>query len=225
MLFEHVTSTGKPLHKNSLGGNRDNADDKLDYTLVPIEALNRLVRHYMNGLKKYGRDNWKKLSLPADIERYKQSMYRHLIQYLENKKDEDHLAAIVWNAMCLIYFEEKPLGGTYGEAVKPVDLKRARENMIKLEKRIFDSKRIIGMARQCGKTQEFMRAFDGIIQHNFAKEQLKKHIDKALVELRSEICANCSVSSCRPRFFTYERANGEIGVSCQNFYPRYKEKE
>ncbi len=33
------------------------------------------------------------------------------------------------------------------------------------EKRIFDSRGIIGMARQCGKTQEFMRAFDGIMQH------------------------------------------------------------
>lgn len=106
MLFEHVTSTGKPLHKNSLSGNRDNADDKLDYTLVPIESMDRLVRHYMNGLKKYGRDNWKKLSLPEDIKRYEQSMYRHLMQYLAGFHDEDHLAAVAWNAMCLMYFQE-----------------------------------------------------------------------------------------------------------------------
>jgi anthranilate phosphoribosyltransferase len=30
-----------------------------------------------------------------------------LIQYLEGKDNEDHLAAVVWNAMALLYFEEK----------------------------------------------------------------------------------------------------------------------
>lgn len=104
--FQDVKSTGKPLHTNSLGGNRDSAEDKLDYTLLPIPALKRVVRHYMNGLKKYGRDNWKKLSLPEDIERYKQSMFRHMMQYLSGECDEDHLAAVVWNALSLLYFEE-----------------------------------------------------------------------------------------------------------------------
>ena len=95
------------MHVNENGGNRDIAEDKLDYTLLPITALNRITQHYVNGLKKYGRDNWKKLSTPEDIERYKQSMFRHLIQYLEGQDNEDHLAAIVWNAMSLLYFEEK----------------------------------------------------------------------------------------------------------------------
>jgi len=95
------------MHVNENGGNRDSAEDKLDYTLLPIPALNRITQHYVNGLKKYGRDNWKKLSTPDDIERYKQSMFRHLIQYLEGQDNEDHLAAVVWNAMALLYFEEK----------------------------------------------------------------------------------------------------------------------
>ena len=219
MLFEHVTSTGKPLHKNPLGGNRDNANDKLDYTLVPIEALNRLVRHYMNGLKKYGRDNWKKLSLPADIERYRQSMFRHLIQYLENKKDEDHLAAIIWNAMCLIYFEEKPFNETYAETVKPVDVKKARENIMEFEKRIFDSSGIIALARNQGKSKEFIESFDKAINHSFANQQLKKLMDKALLKFRSSICSNCLIASCEPLFFT-EELNGQINVFCRNFSPR-----
>jgi hypothetical protein len=106
MLYKDVKSTGKPLHRNHLGGNRDSDEGKLDYTLVPVESMDRLVRHYMNGLKKYGRDNWKKLSLPEDIKRYEQSMYRHLMQYLAGFHDEDHLAAVAWNAMCLMYFQE-----------------------------------------------------------------------------------------------------------------------
>jgi len=102
-----VTTSGKGMHVNENGGNRDSAEDKLDYTLLPIPALNRITQHYVNGVKKYKRDNWKKLSTPEDIERYKQSMFRHLIQYLEGQDNEDHLAALVWNAMALLYFEEK----------------------------------------------------------------------------------------------------------------------
>lgn len=104
--FDCVTTSGNGMHVNENGGNRDSAEGKLDYTLLPIPALNRVVQHYVNGLKKYGRNNWHKLNTPADIERYKQSMFRHLIQYLEKKKDEDHLAAVVWNALALLFFEE-----------------------------------------------------------------------------------------------------------------------
>jgi hypothetical protein len=277
--YVSVTTSGNGMHVNENGGNRDSAEDKLDYTLLPIPALNRITQHYVNGLKKYGRDmiieewkeidlidnvevsnygkirnkktkkeysqwinkwgyclvtikregtkkkhyqvhrlvmtafvgksklnvnhidgnkrnniitnleyltqkenikhsidnglsnfaytqkyakltfeiaeeirrrvankekqrnlaiefgvtpatindivkyriwkedlslkmskerfNWHKLSTPEDIERYKQSMFRHLIQYLEGQDNEDHLAAVVWNAMALLYFEEK----------------------------------------------------------------------------------------------------------------------
>jgi hypothetical protein len=105
--YSSVTTSGNGMHVNENGGSRDSADDKLDYTLLPIPALNRITQHYVNGLKKYGRNNWHKLSTPEDIERYKQSMFRHLIQYLEGKDNEDHLAAVVWNAMALLYFEEK----------------------------------------------------------------------------------------------------------------------
>jgi hypothetical protein len=103
-LMKYLSLERECVNKN--GGNRDSAEGKLDYTLVPIPSLNRLVRHYQNGLKKYGRGNWQLLNEPADIERYKQSMYRHLIQYLSGENNEDHLAAVAWNAFCLIYFEE-----------------------------------------------------------------------------------------------------------------------
>lgn len=105
--YNSVPTSGNGMHVNENGGNRDSAEDKLDYTLLPISALNRVTQHYVNGLKRYGRNNWHKLSTPEDIERYKQSMFRHLIQYLEGQDNEDHLAAVVWNAMALLYFEEK----------------------------------------------------------------------------------------------------------------------
>jgi len=105
--FDDVQTTEDGMYENDNGGKRDSADGKLVYTLIPIPALRRVAQHYKNGMKKYGRNNWHKLNTPEDIERYKQSMYRHLIQYLDGEKDEDHLSAVVWNAMALLYYEEK----------------------------------------------------------------------------------------------------------------------
>ena len=70
--WETVSTSGKGMHVNELGGNRDSAEDKLDYTLVPIPALNRLTQHYVNGLKKYGREiiieEWIDIDLLDNIE-------------------------------------------------------------------------------------------------------------------------------------------------------------
>jgi len=104
--FTEVKTSGNGMHVNENGGNRDSAEGKPDYTLIPIPSLRRIANHYMNGLKKYGRGNWKLLSTDADIARYQQSMMRHMMQYLNGEKDEDHLSAVVWNAMSLLYFEE-----------------------------------------------------------------------------------------------------------------------
>ena len=103
--YKSVESSGK-MYTNEHGGQRDTAEGKLDYTLIPIEALDRVAQHYENGLKKYGRDNWKKLDTAEDIARYKQSALRHMYLYLKGMDDEDHLAAVVWNCMALLYYEE-----------------------------------------------------------------------------------------------------------------------
>lgn len=104
--FNHVKDSGQ-RYVNENGGNRDTAEGKLDYTLVPIESLDRLVRHYHNGLVKYQRDNWKLLTKPEDIDRFKQSALRHMYSYLRGSEEEDHLAAVIWNCMSLIYHEEQ----------------------------------------------------------------------------------------------------------------------
>ena len=105
-VFASVRSTEHGMHVNEHGGNRDSAKGKLDYTLIPIPALKRVAQHYLNGANKYGRGNWLKLDTPEDIERYRQSMFRHLIEYLGGEASEDHLAAVVWIAMALLYYEE-----------------------------------------------------------------------------------------------------------------------
>jgi Domain of unknown function (DUF5664) len=86
------------------GSRRDVETDKLDYSLLPWEALDRDVAHYMNGLVKYGRHNWTKGQSLARAER---SMLRHLVQYLRGERTEDHLAALRFNAALIMDHEAR----------------------------------------------------------------------------------------------------------------------
>lgn len=87
-------------HKN--GFKREDKSTKVDYTLIPIPLLERLAKHYTDGAKVHGRDNWKK---SKDLETFKQSACRHFIAWMENKKDEDHASALVWNVFCYEFLD------------------------------------------------------------------------------------------------------------------------
>lgn len=86
------------------GAVRDSQDGKPRYGLVPIEPYYRLAMHYTNGAKKYDDNNWKK-GIP--MSRTWESLERHVQAFKEGLKDEDHLAAIAWNAFALMWYEEK----------------------------------------------------------------------------------------------------------------------
>lgn len=62
-------------------------------------ALRRLSVHYQNGAVKYDKNNWRK---GQPISRYFDSTKRHLWAYSENKTDEDHLSAVLWNIVAMI---------------------------------------------------------------------------------------------------------------------------
>lgn len=58
--------------------------------------------------KKYGDyRNWEK-GMP--VTRCLDAILRHTTAYLEGDDTEDHMASVMWNAMCLIHF--KAVGGT-----------------------------------------------------------------------------------------------------------------
>lgn len=101
-----IKDSGK-RYQSPAGGVRDTDEGKPRYTLIPTESLRRVAMHYTEGLKKYKKDNWKGLSTPEDIDRLKDSAYRHMLAYFEGENDEDHAAACVWNMLTLIYFDEQ----------------------------------------------------------------------------------------------------------------------
>ena len=68
-------------------------------SLMPIEALRVAAKRFEDGAIHYGTNNWQK-GIP--LSRYVDSLYRHLWQWMEDEKDEDHGGAIIWNVMCMI---------------------------------------------------------------------------------------------------------------------------
>lgn len=84
------------------GAKRDTQEGKGRFDLITPVGLFRLARWYELGAKKYSERNWEK-GIP--VSRCVSSAFRHLAKYLAGYKDEDHLAAVVWNVFAIMHFE------------------------------------------------------------------------------------------------------------------------
>ena len=59
-----------------------------------------VAKHFEEGAKKYGENNWQK-GIPVHC--YIDSAVRHYLKWLRGDKDEPHDRAFVWNLMCCIW--------------------------------------------------------------------------------------------------------------------------
>lgn len=57
-------------------------------------------KHFEEGCKKYGEDNWKK-GIPTNC--YIDSAIRHRLKWLRGDHDEPHDRAFAWNLLCCIW--------------------------------------------------------------------------------------------------------------------------
>lgn len=83
---------------------------KLQYHLIPWQALNALATVLTFGAKKYQPNNWKLLADPEA--RYEDALWRHLIarksgEVADAETGYPHLWHAVTNLAFLIYFESK----------------------------------------------------------------------------------------------------------------------
>ena len=101
--FDKVEDSGARQEFNT-GSVRDTNVGKGRFDLIPPYPLKRLAKHYENGAKKYGDRNWEK---GQPIARYLDSAIRHAYAYLGGSTEEDHLAAIAWNALSVIETEHR----------------------------------------------------------------------------------------------------------------------
>lgn len=68
-----------------------------------IDAIIEVSKHFEEGAKKYGENNWQK-GIPESS--YIDSAVRHYLKWLRGDDDERHDRAFVWNIMCLIWTHE-----------------------------------------------------------------------------------------------------------------------
>ncbi len=85
------------------GAVRDTQGGKGRFDLITPFMLERLAKWYELGATKYGDRNWEK-GIP--FSRFLDSAQRHINKYRQGHRDEDHLAAAVWNLSCIVHFEE-----------------------------------------------------------------------------------------------------------------------
>jgi hypothetical protein len=69
------------------------------FKTIPTMLL-EVAKHFEEGAKKYGENNWQK-GIPAKC--YIDSAVRHYLKWLRGDKDEPHDRAFVWNLMCCIW--------------------------------------------------------------------------------------------------------------------------
>jgi hypothetical protein len=91
------------------GSVRDVRTGKGRFDLLPPVFLRRLARHVENGAVKYGDRNWEK---GQPLGSYLDSMMRHVVNMMALDVDEDHAAAVAWNAMAFMSTVEWIKDGT-----------------------------------------------------------------------------------------------------------------
>ncbi|GHT19644.1 hypothetical protein FACS1894189_8550 [Planctomycetales bacterium] len=84
----------------STGAVRDTADGKSRPDLISPFAMERLGEWLRLGAEKYTPRNWEK---GISISRTTASMYRHLLKFQQGRQNEDHIAAVMCNAMMIVH--------------------------------------------------------------------------------------------------------------------------
>lgn len=103
-MAQYVTKDSGDRVEFDTGSRRDSQDGKGRFDLLPIEAVTRWAQLLERGAAKYGENNWQ---LGQPYSRVRSSMLRHAMQAAAGHTDEDHLAAVIFNAAALITFEER----------------------------------------------------------------------------------------------------------------------
>jgi|WetSurMetagenome_2_1015567.scaffolds.fasta_scaffold74146_1 hypothetical protein len=101
-----VKDSGERINYQS-GMRRDTQKGKPNYRLIDLGFLKRLAIHLTKGAKKYGRDNWRMANSQEELDRFEDSSFRHLMQYLNGEEDEDHGMAVVFNIMAAEWVKDK----------------------------------------------------------------------------------------------------------------------
>lgn len=95
-VFEHIADFQATGNTDCLNFAINSFTGYLDWPTAFLEV----AKHFEEGAKKYGENNWQK-GLPVHC--YIDSAVRHYLKWLRGDKDEPHDRAFVWNLLCCIW--------------------------------------------------------------------------------------------------------------------------
>lgn len=106
-----VKDSGKREEYTS-GMRRDTNEGKVRYDLLVPETmkvpmLKRWAEHMTKGGQKYGDRNWEKAVGEPELRRFRESAFRHFMQWYQGEVDEDHASAVFFNIQGAEYVKEK----------------------------------------------------------------------------------------------------------------------
>jgi len=101
-------------HGHLLPAGRKDDQDKLDFSLLPLDALPPIIRVLMYGAEKYSPDNWR--TVPDPERRYYNAAMRHLTAWKrgETADTESGFPHLAHAACCLLFLlalSSQPLDG------------------------------------------------------------------------------------------------------------------
>ena len=102
-----VKDSGK-REEFSNGMVRDTTEGKTDPTLIlDGPMLERWVEHLSKGAAKYTKRNWMLAAGEVEYDRFRESAFRHFLQWMRGDRDEDHAAAVFFNLNGAEYVRKK----------------------------------------------------------------------------------------------------------------------
>jgi len=102
-MAEYVTKDSGQRQQFDTGSQRDLRKGKGRFDLLSPLAVRRLAGVMERGAEKYDERNWEK---GQPLSRFLDSALRHIFDYLEGKRDEDHLSQAEWNLHGAVHTEE-----------------------------------------------------------------------------------------------------------------------
>lgn len=94
---EFITKDSGKRKQFSEGMVRDTNEGKVRYDLVYMPMLKRWAALMTRGAIKYGERNWEKAKSQEALNRFRESAFRHFMQWFEGQTDEDHASAVFFN--------------------------------------------------------------------------------------------------------------------------------
>jgi hypothetical protein len=93
----------QPYRRFTTGATRKSGAGKGRFDLIPPGPLRRLAQRYEQGAAAHGPRNWEK-GIPLGS--FLDSALRHLNDFRDGDRSEDHLAAAAWNVFGFMFVAE-----------------------------------------------------------------------------------------------------------------------